>query len=199
MKFVISSSVLSSRLMTIGRVIVQKNTIPILDCFCFDIQGTTLTITASDNDTTLTAKAELNECDSDVRFAVNAKTLQDAIKEIPDQLINDRIDVLVDGLKAELKSSNYSLKDYLSAYGIEDEDALREQYKSSCESTVKVFLVADAIAAEKKIAVTDDDIKEYFNGEDTAQYEKLYAKPYLNRVVLNDLVLKEIEKTTTVK
>ena len=120
-------------------------------------------------------------------------------KEIPDQLINDRIDVLVDGLKAELKSSNYSLKDYLSAYGIEDEDALREQYKSSCESTVKVFLVADAIAAEKKIAVTDDDIKEYFNGEDTAQYEKLYAKPYLNRVVLNDLVLKEIEKTTTVK
>ena len=120
-------------------------------------------------------------------------------KDIPDQLINDRIDVLVDGLKAELKSSNYSLKDYLSAYGIEDEDALREQYKSSCESTVKVFLVADAIAAEKKIAVTDDDIKEYFNGEDTAQYEKLYAKPYLNRVVLNDLVLKEIEKTTTVK
>lgn len=120
-------------------------------------------------------------------------------KEIPDQLINDRIDVLVDGLKAELKSSNYSLKDYLSAYGIEDEDALREQYKSSCESTVKVFLVADAIAAEKKIAVTDDDIKEYFNGEDTAQYEKLYSKPYLNRVVLNNLVLKEIEKTTTVK
>ena len=120
-------------------------------------------------------------------------------KEIPDQLINDRIDVLVDGLKAELKSSNYSLKDNLSAYGIQDEDALREQYKSSCESTVKVFLVADAIAAEKKIAVTDDDIKEYFNGEDTAQYEKLYSKPYLNRVVLNDLVLKEIEKTTTVK
>ena len=79
------------------------------------------------------------------------------------------------------------------------DSALREQYKSSCESTVKVFLVADAIAAEKKIAVTDDDIKEYFNGEDTAQYEKLYSKPYLNRVVLNDLVLKEIEKTTTVK
>ena len=120
-------------------------------------------------------------------------------KEIPDQLINDRIDVIVDGLKAELKSSNYSLKDYLSAYGIEDEDSLREQYKSSCESTVKVFLIADAIAAEKKITVTDDDIKEYFNGQDTAKYEKLYSKPYLNRVVLNDLVLKEIEKTTTVK
>ena len=120
-------------------------------------------------------------------------------KEIPDQLINDRVDVLVDGLKLQLKSSNYSLKDYLSAYGIEDEEALRDQYKSSCESTVKVFLIADAIAADKKISVTDDDIKEYFNGEDTSKYEKEYSKPYINRVVLNDLVLKEIEKTTTVK
>lgn len=120
-------------------------------------------------------------------------------KEIPDQLINDRVDVIVDGLKAQLKASNYSLKDYLSAYGIEDETALRDQYKSSCESTVKVFLVADAIAADKKLTVTDDAVKDYFNGEDTAQYEKMYSKAYINRVVLNDLVLKEIEKTTTVK
>lgn len=119
--------------------------------------------------------------------------------EIPDELINDRIDVLVDGLKSQLKSSNYSLKDYLSAYGIEDETALRDQYKSSCESTVKVFLIADVIAAEKKIAVTDEDIKAYFNADNTAQYEKQYGKAYINRVVLNDLVLKAIEKTATIK
>ena len=119
--------------------------------------------------------------------------------EIPDELINDRIDVLVDGLKSQLKASNYTLKDYLSAYGIEDEAALRDQYKSSCESTVKVFLIADVIAADKKISVTDEDVKNYFNGEDTAQYEKQYSKAYINRVVLNDLVLQEIEKNATVK
>lgn len=109
MKFVISSSVLSSRLMTIGRVIVQKNTIPILDCFCFDIQGTTLTITASDNDTTLTAKAELNECDSDVRFAVNAKTLQDAIKEIPDQPLEYYLNTESYELTVEYQNGQYKL------------------------------------------------------------------------------------------
>lgn len=109
MKFVISSSVLSSRLMTIGRVIVQKNTIPILDCFCFDIQGTTLTITASDNDTTLTAKAELNECDSDVRFAVNAKTLQDAIKEIPDQPLECYLNTESYELTVEYQNGQYRL------------------------------------------------------------------------------------------
>lgn len=109
MKFVISSSVLSSRLMTIGRVIVQKNTIPILNCFCFDIQGTTLTITASDNDTTLTAKAELNECDSDVRFAVNAKTLQDAIKEIPDQPLECYLNTESYELTVEYQNGQYKL------------------------------------------------------------------------------------------
>lgn len=109
MKFVISSSVLSLRLMTIGRVIVQKNTIPILDCFCFDIQGTTLTITASDNDTTLTAKAELNECDSDVRFAVNAKTLQDAIKEIPDQPLECYLNTESYELTVEYQNGQYKL------------------------------------------------------------------------------------------
>lgn len=109
MKFVISSSVLSSRLMTIGRVIVQKNTIPILDCFCFDIQGTTLTIKASDNDTTLTAKAELNECDSDVRFAVNAKTLQDAIKEIPDQPLECYLNTESYELTVEYQNGQYKL------------------------------------------------------------------------------------------
>ena len=109
MKFVISSSVLSSRLMTIGRVIVQKNTIPILDCFCFDIQGTTLTITACENDTTLTAKAELNECDSDVRFAVNAKTLQDAIKEIPDQPLECYLNTESYELTVEYQNGQYKL------------------------------------------------------------------------------------------
>lgn len=109
MKFVISSSVLSSRLMTIGRVIVQKNTIPILDCFCFNIQGTTLTITASDNDTTLTAKAELNECDSDARFAVNAKTLQDAIKEIPDQPLECYLNTESYELTVEYQNGQYKL------------------------------------------------------------------------------------------
>lgn len=85
MKFVISSSVLSARLQAVGRVISSKNNLPILDCFLFNIQGNRLTLTASDNETTLTTWVELVESDADITFAVNAKTIQDAIKEIPEQ------------------------------------------------------------------------------------------------------------------
>lgn len=85
MKITISSSVLSARLQATGRVIASKNNLPILDCFLFDIKGNKLTLTASDNETTLTTWVELVESDADIRFAVNAKTIQDAMKEIPEQ------------------------------------------------------------------------------------------------------------------
>ncbi|MBR1593636.1 MAG: DNA polymerase III subunit beta [Alloprevotella sp.] len=85
MKFVISSSVLSSRMQTIGRVIVAKNNLPILDCFLFEVKDNQLTLTASDNETTLSTVMDLAEADANIRFAANAKTVQDAIKEIPDQ------------------------------------------------------------------------------------------------------------------
>lgn len=109
MKFVISSSLLSAHLMTIGRVIAQKNTLPILDCFCFDIQGQNLTITASDNDSTLRAQLELNECDDDVRFAVNAKTLQDAIKEIPEQPLECYLNTESFELTIDYQNGQYKL------------------------------------------------------------------------------------------
>ena len=49
MRFIVSSSALFNRLQTIGRVINSKNTLPILDCFLFEIQDNILTITASDS------------------------------------------------------------------------------------------------------------------------------------------------------
>ena len=42
MKFNISSSALSGRLQAISRVINSKNTLPILDCFLFDIKENVL-------------------------------------------------------------------------------------------------------------------------------------------------------------
>lgn len=85
MKFVISSSTLSSRLQIIGRAIASKNNLPILDCFLFEIKNGRLTLTASDNETTLTTWVDLVENDADISFAVGAKTIQDAMKEIPEQ------------------------------------------------------------------------------------------------------------------
>ena len=53
MKFVVSSTELLSHLQAISRVINSKNSLQILDNFLLSLEGNTLTMTASDIETTL--------------------------------------------------------------------------------------------------------------------------------------------------
>lgn len=85
MKFIVSSTGLFSHLQAISRVINSKNSLPILDCFLLELTDGTLSITASDSETTLSTSIETNDYDTDGRFAVNSKTILDALKEIPEQ------------------------------------------------------------------------------------------------------------------
>lgn len=117
MKFVISSTKLSSHLLTLGRIIAQKNSMPILNCFCFDIKGNTLQVTASDNDSTLTTHLELIESEEDIRFAINAKTLQDAIKEVPEQPLDffvntENFEITIAYQNGQYKLMGQSAEDY---------------------------------------------------------------------------------------
>ena len=84
MKFIVSSTGLFSRLQAISRVINSKNSLPILDCFLLELTDGTLSITASDSETTLSTSIETNDYDADGRFAVHSKTILDALKEIPE-------------------------------------------------------------------------------------------------------------------
>lgn len=93
MKFVVSSTVLSAHLQAISRVINSKNALPILDCFLFELQDGTLSVTVSDSETTMVTSLEVVESDSDGRFAIMARTLLEALKEIPEQPLTFEIDL----------------------------------------------------------------------------------------------------------
>ncbi|MCQ2072829.1 MAG: DNA polymerase III subunit beta [Bacteroidaceae bacterium] len=92
MNFTVSSSVLASRLQAISRVINPKAIYPILEDFLFRIEDGRLTATAADNDTTLEAVIDLVESDRNGQIALPAKTLLDALKEIPEQPLKFNID-----------------------------------------------------------------------------------------------------------
>ena len=108
MKFIVSSTGLFSHLQAISRVINSKNSLPILDCFLLELTDGTLSITASDSETTLTTSIETNEADGDGRFAVNSKTILDALKEIPEQPltfeVNESLEIIV-----KYQNGKYSL------------------------------------------------------------------------------------------
>ncbi len=85
MKFTVSSSLLLSRLQMVGKVISSKNTMAILDNFLLQVNGNTLTITATDLETTLTTTLEIDNQEGDITIALPAKLLMDSLKEFPEQ------------------------------------------------------------------------------------------------------------------
>jgi DNA polymerase-3 subunit beta len=84
MKFIVSSAALLKELQKIGGVINNTNTLPILDNFLFEINGNTLTLTASDLETTFSTSLSI-ESESNSMVALPARLLLDTLKTFPEQ------------------------------------------------------------------------------------------------------------------
>src|SRR5690606_17141397 len=84
MKFIVSSTYLLKQLQTIGGVINNSNTLPILDNFLFELNQDTLRVSASDLETTISGTLNV-ESDSEGTVAVPAKLLLETLKTFPDQ------------------------------------------------------------------------------------------------------------------
>lgn len=109
MKFVISSTALTGRLQAVGRVINSKNALPILDCFLFELRDGTLSVTASDSETTLITTIEVADSQAEGRCAIVAKTLLDALKEIPEQPLTFDVNPQTLEVTVQYLNGKYSL------------------------------------------------------------------------------------------
>jgi DNA polymerase III subunit beta len=85
MKFIVSSTELLSHLQAISRVINNKNSLPILDNFLLHLEGKSLTMTASDIETTLITSMEVETAEGNGKVAVASRLLLDTLREFSDQ------------------------------------------------------------------------------------------------------------------
>jgi len=85
MKFIVSSTDLLSHLQAISRVINSKNSLPILDNFLLSLEGNTLTMTASDIETTLITSMEVETVEGSGKVAVASRLLLDTLREFSAQ------------------------------------------------------------------------------------------------------------------
>jgi DNA polymerase-3 subunit beta len=92
MKFTVSSAELLSHLQAISRVINSKNSLQILDNFLLSLEGNTLTMTASDIETTLITSMEVQDVEGSGAVAVANKLLLDTLREFSDQPLTFQID-----------------------------------------------------------------------------------------------------------
>lgn len=93
MRFTLSSTALSSRLQSLSRVINSKNSLPILDCFLFEVHNNQLSITASDSENVMQSTIGLDTCEGEGEFAVPNRTILDAVKELPEQPLTFNVDI----------------------------------------------------------------------------------------------------------
>lgn len=154
MNFTVSSSLLSSRLQTISRVINSKNTIPVLDCILFELEGNKLTLTASDPDNTLNTSIEVVDCSEDFSFAISAKILIDSLKEISEQPL--RFEVKKDTLETTIYYQN-------GKYGLVGQNA--DEYPGAAvlgEGTVSISVPTKVLSSGiscSLFATADDEVR----------------------------------------
>lgn len=99
MRLTISSTALASRLSALSKVFSSKNSIPILNCYLFEVNNNQLTITASDSENIMTTNLQLDEACENGIFAVNNQTILDAVKELPEQPLTLDVDMATYAIK----------------------------------------------------------------------------------------------------
>lgn len=159
MKFIVSSTALFSHLQAISRVINSKNSLPILDCFLLELQDGTLSMTASDNETTLSTSIEVNEFDGDDHLAVSSKTLLEALKEIPEQPLSFQINPSNLEITVQYQNGKYSLMGQNA-----DEYPQTQELGSNA---VQVNIPADVLMGgvnRSIFATADDELRPVMNG-----------------------------------
>lgn len=114
MKFTVSSSLLLSRLQTVGRAVPSKSTMSILENFLLQLSGNTLTITGSDIDTTISSSIEVSDAEGEIIIALRAKLLMDTLKEFSDQPLTFEINT--ENYAVEFRSESGKYK-FVGKYG----------------------------------------------------------------------------------
>lgn len=160
MKFVVSSTSLLTHLQSISKVVSSKNTLPILDNFLFNLTDNTLTVTASDLETTMVTLLTLENVSDEGKIAIPAKLILDTLKEFPEQPLT--FEVNKDDFKVIISSQNGKF----TIMG-QNGDDFPQTPKLKDDKKVTVKLSGDLLlnGINKTIfATADDDLRPVMNG-----------------------------------
>lgn len=106
MRFTVSSSALSSKLNMLAKVIGSKNSLPILDCFLFQVANGEMSITASDSDNVIKSSLALTDHDGEGEFCVPNRVILDALKELPEQPLHFDVDAAGEAIAIKIVYQN---------------------------------------------------------------------------------------------
>jgi DNA polymerase-3 subunit beta len=125
----------------------------------FEVNDGALSLTASDNETTMATSLEVIESDGNCRFAINAKTILDALKEIPEQPLTfvfnpDTLEILVQYMNGRYSVVAQNADEYPIPVTLGDSAVHVEMEASTMLNGINRALFATA----------DDELRPVMNG-----------------------------------
>lgn len=156
MKFIISSTYLLKHLQTLGGIINNSNTLPILDNFLFDLKQNQLTVSASDLETTMRSVLDV-ESNAEGVIALPARLLLDTLKTFPEQPLTFTVK---DNHTLEISSDHGK---YALAY-VEGADFPKAVELANPSSTTLVGDVLATAITKTLFAAGTDDLRPVMSG-----------------------------------
>jgi len=160
MKFVVSSTEILGHIQAISRVISNKNTLPILDNFLFELKNDQLIATASDLETTLITTIPLEASEGEGVIALPAKILTDTLKEFPEQPLTFDVDSQTLAVKLSTENGMFSIP------GQNGDDYPKNPEKEE-DSIVNITVASEVLLKgvnKTLFATADDELRPVMNG-----------------------------------
>lgn len=158
MKFVVSSNTMLTRLQAVSKVIGGKPVQPILDNILLVAADGVLYATASDKETTMEAKIELENMEEGGKITIPAKILLDILKEFPEQPLSFEINTATNEVKIVSEKGEFSVP----GESAEDYPVQAAAGENNTEFTSKCGLILEGIV-KSVFATANDDLRPVMN------------------------------------
>jgi trigger factor len=138
---------------------IKGKELPVLDDeFAKDVDDEVETLDAlKEKIKTRLENSKQHEAEHHLRDTVVEKAAANAEVEIPEVMVNNEVNRMMQEFEQRLQMQGMNLELYFQFSG-QDENALREQMKEEAANRVRVNLTLEAIAKHENLEVTDEDV-----------------------------------------
>ena len=160
MRFIINSQLFLKHLSALNSVISNNNTVPIIACFHLHLEDNILTIKATDLETTMVTRIELENArvEGIDTIAVPAKLLLDMLKSLDDVPINFAVDPENYSIEISSGEGKYSL----AGQNAETFPAMPEM-KDTVQTSMPASVLVNAIN-KTAFAASTDEMRQQMSG-----------------------------------
>ncbi|MDR0907084.1 MAG: DNA polymerase III subunit beta [Rikenellaceae bacterium] len=159
MKFTVSSSALLGLLSTTGKIISNKNTLPILDYFLMEVADGQLKVTGSDLETTFVGAIKVDGVEIEGAIAAPAKLMLDSLREFSEQPIT----IETNDTTWEIKTTWKTGQATLPGTSAQSYPAVQQLGEGANSITLDADVLVNGI--NKTIfATADDELRPVMNG-----------------------------------